>query len=300
MSKAASQTSSAARSSDDPKKAAMTDEEKALVKVAMDQPYERKVERALGLLRLYERKATELDPEGYRVCFSGGKDSCVIKELCRRAGVRFKAHFDNTGIEAPELYDFLRRHHPDVEWTQPTKCFFPLMETNGPPTRLQRWCCKLLKHNNGSGSFRVLGVRAQESPRRARLWKEFSAKLDDVFLAPILYWKDEDVWRFIRENGIPYCSLYDHGYKRIGCLGCPMKHGAKRQADFDRYPRFLAAYQRAARVYYERTKEKRLAKGLPVKPTFESFWSWWMENEEPEPACVYEQMREQADGGGDE
>ena len=38
----------------------MTDEEKALVRAAMDQPYERKVERALGLLRLYERKATEL------------------------------------------------------------------------------------------------------------------------------------------------------------------------------------------------------------------------------------------------
>lgn len=40
-------------------------------------------------------------PEGYYVAFSGGKDSCVILDLCKRAGVKFDAHYALTTVDPP-------------------------------------------------------------------------------------------------------------------------------------------------------------------------------------------------------
>ena len=67
-----------------------------------------KVEVAIERIKTYEK------PEGYYLCFSGGKDSCVIKALADMAGVKYDAHYSNTGIDPPELVRFIKRHHPDV------------------------------------------------------------------------------------------------------------------------------------------------------------------------------------------
>lgn len=41
-------------------------------------------------------------------------------------------------------------------------------------------------------------------------------------LNPIIDWTDTGVWEFIRAENIPYCALYDEGWHRLGCIGCPM------------------------------------------------------------------------------
>lgn len=64
-------------------------------------------------------------------------------------------------------------------------------------------------------------------------------------LNPIIDWTDEDVWEFLKGNNVPYCKLYDEGYKRLGCIGCPMGTVKKRKAEFDRYPKYKQAYIRA-------------------------------------------------------
>lgn len=62
---------------------------------------------------------------------------------------------------------------------------------------------------------------------------------------PIIDWTDEDVWEFIKEYEIPYCKLYDDGYVRLGCIGCPMGSVEHRNEEFKRYPKYKQAYIRA-------------------------------------------------------
>jgi 3'-phosphoadenosine 5'-phosphosulfate sulfotransferase (PAPS reductase)/FAD synthetase len=58
-------------------------------------------------------------PEGYYVAFSGGKDSCVILDLCKRAGVKFDAHFNVTTVDPPEVIRFVHKYHPEVIFEKP-------------------------------------------------------------------------------------------------------------------------------------------------------------------------------------
>jgi len=85
--------------------------------------------KAIGLLQLHEPKDAP-----YYGCFSGGKDSVVIKELARRAGVRIVWHYNVTTIDPPELVRFIRREHPDVAFERPKHPFFVEMRTHGFPT----------------------------------------------------------------------------------------------------------------------------------------------------------------------
>lgn len=62
---------------------------------------------------------------------------------------------------------------------------------------------------------------------------------------PIVDWTDKDVWDFLNENGIPHCSLYEEGYKRLGCIGCPLAGTREMLRDFERYPKYKDNYIRA-------------------------------------------------------
>jgi phosphoadenosine phosphosulfate reductase len=95
---------------------------------------------------------------GYRLAFSGGKDSVVILELCKMAGVKFEAHHSLTTIDPPELVQFIR-NTPGVIIDRPEKSFFELLITHGFPLRHKRWCCAKLKEGGGKGRLVITGVR---------------------------------------------------------------------------------------------------------------------------------------------
>lgn len=52
---------------------------------------EEKVAKAMLNLQHYEQAALKASPDGYYLCDSYGKDSCVILDLARRAGARHHA-----------------------------------------------------------------------------------------------------------------------------------------------------------------------------------------------------------------
>lgn len=74
---------------------------------------------------------------------------------------------------------------------------------------------------------------------------EMCFRTNKRMLNPIIDWTDEDVWRFLNENNIPHCSLYDEGYTRLGCIGCPLAGTKEMLRDFERYPKYKELYIRA-------------------------------------------------------
>lgn len=71
---------------------------------------------------------------------------------------------------------------------------------------------------------------------------EMCYKNHTTLINPIIDWTTDEVWEFIREYNIPYCSLYDEGFKRLGCIGCPMASKQMREYEFERWPKYKNLY----------------------------------------------------------
>jgi phosphoadenosine phosphosulfate reductase len=78
-----------------------------------------KVQHSIELIRKAEKLALTYNDFGFHLAFSGGKDSQVIYELAKMAGVKFKAYFYKTSVDPRELLSFIRSNYPDVEWVRP-------------------------------------------------------------------------------------------------------------------------------------------------------------------------------------
>ena len=93
-------------------------------------------------------------------------------------------------------------------------------------------------------------------------------------LNPIIDWTMEDVWEFLNHYGCRSNPLYECGYKRVGCVGCP-KAGSQRQKEhFEKYPKIRAAYIRA----FDKMLASRNERGLPTTrwQDGEGVMAWWL------------------------
>lgn len=260
--------------------------------IVMPDIFEDKIVKALEFLKRFEPE------DGYWVSFSGGKDSQVIYHLCKDAGVKFQAFYCFTTVDPPELIQFIRKNYPDVMWVRPEKNMWRLIIEKGiPPTAKYRYCCYHLKekHDFQKGKVIVLGIRTQESPRRKIMWTsqvmceiggEYSdissfdeyniAKLNKnarLLITPILKWQDVDVWNYIKTRKIEYCSLYDEGFERLGCVGCPLAKLEQRLKQFKRWENFKKLYL----IAFEKMLQERKRKGLPTSwKTADEVMEWWL------------------------
>jgi phosphoadenosine phosphosulfate reductase len=259
--------------------------ESDLVRQAMRQPLQQKIDNAIGLLRLYENQALQLSPDGYWLAYSGGKDSDVILELAKMAGVQYRSGYNVTTIDPPELARYIKREHKEVEFNRPEKAMVTTLvehpSCKGPPTRLVRWCCEKYKEQGGNGFVKIVGVRAAESARRAKMWTSAVPNRNGgLIVCPIIYWTDKDVWAFHKLRSIPHCELYDEGFKRLGCIGCPLAGPKQQRAEFDRWPNYEKAWRRAFDRFWAKWHGVPTLKGKDR--WFEDFsspeemWQWWI------------------------
>jgi phosphoadenosine phosphosulfate reductase len=238
----------------------------------MPRTFMEKVHVAIERLRAFQ------PPEGYYLAFSGGKDSCVLKELAVMAGVKFDAHYSVTTIDPPDVVQFIRRYHPDVIWDRPEIPLLKRLETKGFPLRQARWCCDLYKETGGSGRVVLTGIRNAESAKRSTRRLTETCYKDPAgkrFVNPIIDFLEKDIWMFIGKYELPYVGLYDEGCKRVGCLMCPMASPKHRLWESERYPLFTATFIRSFEKLYAHRKAIG-AKSVNRWKSGKEMFDWWL------------------------
>ena len=181
-----------------------------------------------------------------------------------------------------------------------------------PPTRIMRYCCAVLKESKTPNRICATGVRAEESAKRKGrdtfivkgttakdakffplehalevyeesltrepIWDckliEEMRKKNNIIVNPIYDWTRKNVWEYIRSRHLKVNPLYDRGYTRVGCIGCPLASYWSRKKEFSEYPKYKEAYLRA----FEKMLEERKRSGLSFKfKSAQEMFDCWME-----------------------
>lgn len=213
--------------------------------------------------------ALAYDSNGFYLAFSGGKDSQTLYHVAKLAGVKYEAYFALTTLDPPELVNFVRTYYPDVTIVRPELTFTHLcIKKKALPTQFMRFCCAALKETKGIGRVTLTGIRKQESVKRSKRneaetiatkEKRFSGTFeqldeftrtketdaqciggrDKIVINPIIEWTTADVWYFLNDVvKVQHCSLYDKGWRRIGCLFCPMASTKEIIRQGKEYPKY--------------------------------------------------------------
>jgi len=206
-----------------------------------------------------------------QVNFSGGKDSCVLKDISIKAGINATFVFCNTTNEAPELIKFIREYHKDVKWVRPEKPLIKaIIDKNILPTRIARWCCRTHKKNpliKAGYKIDIVGVRGEESNKRKlgrMIGIRGGKKTGRILLSPIFNWNTADIWEYIDKFKIPYCSLYDEpNFERIGCVVCPLRSWNVQKFWIKRYPKIFRAFEKAVCKHFAKKPEYFKSRGCP-------------------------------------
>ena len=229
------------------------------------------------IIAVYEKYRARLDC--FHVAFSGGKDSCVLLDLVKKALPQgsFVVVFGDTGMEFPDTYALVDHVEEQcrtegIPFYRAASHFTPTesWQLFGPPSRTLRWCCSVHKSTPQTLKIRevlqkedyvgldFVGVRADESVRRSSYqYENFGKKQKGQFSHnSILEWSSAEIWLYIYTHGLVINETYKKGNARAGCLFCPMSGGVSgffRQAS---YPEEVQHYADMVKESYNGTEKQ--------------------------------------------
>ena len=292
-------------------------------------------QRAIARLKIASEMSLKNYGTPLVVTTSGGKDSSVCVELAQRAGIPFEVQHNHTTADAPETVRFVRQEFARLE-NLGIKCTVNYPTYKGkrtsmwglipqklmPPTRMVRYCCEVLKEHGGDGRFVCTGVRWGESARRAKMRgifekqvkdrdrsvkvQEDGGSLEELFapcklkakhiVNPIVDWTTSQVWDFLRDSKGPVNPLYECGFDRVGCVGCPLA-GKKRYKEFNYWPAYEKLYiQTFDRMLEERRRRGKMQGNWMMGGTGRDVFRWWMEEDVLPGQMSIEDFEEQTEG----
>lgn len=216
---------------------------------------------------MYESYKTK-NISGYVVAFSGGKDSQVILDLVSRVipASNYRVVFTNTGMELPctietvnETRNYYKSRYPEftLEHATSNKNAIDLWKSYGPPSRMNRWCCSVLKTALFGRKMKELlkteaqpklvvfeGVRNDESARRSSYNRvgEGVKHVNLISCRAILKWNVSEIYLYMYKNHIKMNSAYSMGLTRVGCGVCPFASDWSEYVIRKRYPEVAKQY----------------------------------------------------------
>lgn len=213
-----------------------------------------KIEKSKQALRL----AADMSKTYYNapliLTYSGGKDSDVMLHLAESCldSTDFEVLNSHTSVDAPETVYHIREvfkrlnakgikttiNYPKDKDGNHETMWTLIPKKKMPPTRLQRYCCSVVN--------------------------------------PIYEWTDADVWEYLRQENVKTNPLYERGYHRVGCIGCPLATYKQKIKEFSDYPQYKKAYINA----FQKMCDIREAEGKEQRGSWadgESVFNWWIE-----------------------
>lgn len=177
--------------------------------MALPSDTQKKVDRSIRLLQ-----SAQAGYDGiFELAYSGGKDSDVILQLAKEAGIRYRAIYKNTTIDYPGTLRHVKEMGAEI--IMPKMKFFDIVAQMGLPNRMKRFCCGILKEYRYDTSLKkmITGVRRSEGNDRAKRYTEPTqcrgTKKDPYeAIYPILDWTDDDILAFILDRNLKLAPVY--------------------------------------------------------------------------------------------
>lgn len=123
----------------------------------------------------------------------------------------------------------------------------------GKPKNTQRVADELGVEYNVSKSG---GLVLNDDNDECRRMVEQCYRTRKTLINPIVDWTDDDVWEFLKHHNCKSNPLYECGFKRIGCIGCPMAGKSGREMEFKLYPIYKKNYIKAFEKMIENRKNQ--------------------------------------------
>lgn len=274
------------------------------------------VDKAIERLKLGSDMSLRYYGKPLMITYSGGKDSEVLADLAIKAKIPIEIVNSHTTADAPPTVYHIRNQFK--KWENDgidCKIVYPKYKGHStsmwalipikkmPPTRLTRYCCAVLKETTGNGRMIATGVRWAESVARAKnrsQFEVFTAKWQNKILLsdnddkrqlfetctlkakrvvnPIIDWTDNDIWEYAKSEKLCLNPLYDCGFERVGCIGCPLA-SKSRAKEFAAFPKYRDMYISAfARMLEVRKAESKKAGRPDAWESPIDVYHWWMED----------------------
>ena len=168
---------------------------------------------------------------------SFGAEDVVLVDMLARTTTKPRIFVLDTGRMHQETYEAVTLAR--AKYGIAFEFYFPqseaveeLVRTKGPNSFYEsienrKECCRIRKVEPLGRALSnvdawITGLRRDQSVTRAELQK---VEIDETHggilkINPLIGWAEEDVWSYIKANGVPYNTLHDKGFPSIGCAPC--------------------------------------------------------------------------------
>jgi len=181
-----------------------------------------------------ERVAAEFPPTVFASSLAA--EDMVLTDLILRAQLPIRIFTLETGRLHPETLAMIDRVRETygveiAQYKPDPQAVNAYVNANGinafyDSVEMRKECCRIrkvepLKRALAGNKAWITGQRRAQSTTRSDLAvQEHDAAHGMEKFNPLADWSEEDVWRYIRDNKVPYNALHDRGYPSIGCEPC--------------------------------------------------------------------------------
>lgn len=115
----------------------------------------------------------------------------------------------------------------------------------------------------------MLGMMAENSRYREQVYTQYGCHMTGLKSPkswPMAFWKEEDVWGYLKKFNVPHCKLYDMGWDRTGCMFCMF--GVQMDGSPNRFQRMAKTHPKQYKFCMEKLGLQGVLKfmKIPYKP----------------------------------